>query len=48
VPLTSLLAIAAGGWHTVFVAASAMSLTAAALALFVLKPMRNRMLAAQP
>jgi OFA family oxalate/formate antiporter-like MFS transporter len=45
VPLTSLLAVAHGGWHGVFVAASAMSITAAVLALLVLKPARLRMAA---
>jgi OFA family oxalate/formate antiporter-like MFS transporter len=45
VPLTSLLAVAHGGWHGVFVAASAMSIAAAVLALLVLKPARLRMAA---
>jgi OFA family oxalate/formate antiporter-like MFS transporter len=45
VPLTSLLAIAHGGWHGVFMAASAMSIAAAVLALLVLKPARLRMAA---
>jgi OFA family oxalate/formate antiporter-like MFS transporter len=45
VPLTSLLAVAHGGWHGVFVAASAMSIAAAGLALLVLKPARLRMAA---
>ncbi len=47
VPLTSVLA-ARGGWSSVFIAASVMNLVAAVLALFVLKPMRRRMMAATP
>jgi OFA family oxalate/formate antiporter-like MFS transporter len=43
VPLTSLLSAAAGGWHTVFLAASGLNLLAALMALFVLKPIRARM-----
>jgi OFA family oxalate/formate antiporter-like MFS transporter len=42
VPLTSLLA-ATGGWRTVFMAASASNFLAAAMALFVLKPLRSHM-----
>ena len=42
VPLTSLLKNYSGHWHWVFVIATAMNLVAAALALFVLKPMRRR------
>jgi MFS transporter, OFA family, oxalate/formate antiporter len=42
VPLTSLLKNYTGHWHWVFVIASAMNLIVAALALFVLKPMRRR------
>ena len=37
VPLTSLLSVSRGGWHAVFLAASALNLTAALMALFVLK-----------
>jgi OFA family oxalate/formate antiporter-like MFS transporter len=47
VPFTSVLA-ASGGWSAVFIAASALNLVAAFLALAVLKPMRQRMLAAAP
>ncbi len=47
VPFTSVLA-ASGGWSAVFVAASVLNLVAAFLALAVLKPMRQRMLAAAP
>jgi OFA family oxalate/formate antiporter-like MFS transporter len=43
VPFTSLLSAASGGWHTVFIAASALNLIAALMALFVLKPVRARM-----
>jgi MFS transporter, OFA family, oxalate/formate antiporter len=42
VPLTSVLAAANGGWHGVFILAAGMSLTAAALAVLVLKPARLR------
>lgn len=42
VPFSSILA-AAGGWHTVFLAASAMNVVAAFMALLVLKPLRRRM-----
>jgi MFS transporter, OFA family, oxalate/formate antiporter len=42
VPLASVIKVHAGGWHWVFVVAAAMNLTVAALALFVLKPMRRR------
>ena len=43
VPLASVIGATRGGWHTVFVSASAMNLLAAAMALMVLKPMRARM-----
>ena len=42
IPLSSVLA-AAGGWHSVFLAASVLNMTAAVLALAVLKPMRKKM-----
>ena len=42
VPLASIIKNHAGSWHWVFVFAAAMNLTVAALALFVLKPMRRR------
>jgi MFS transporter, OFA family, oxalate/formate antiporter len=45
VPLASLLKNYSGHWHYVFVIATAMNLAVAALALFVLKPMRRRALA---
>jgi len=40
VPLSSLVVAATGNWHAVFLAAGAMNLLAAALAWFVLRPMR--------
>jgi OFA family oxalate/formate antiporter-like MFS transporter len=43
VPLTSILSASRGGWHTVFLAASILNLTAAFMALLVLKPLRARM-----
>jgi OFA family oxalate/formate antiporter-like MFS transporter len=43
VPFSSLLVQATGSWHAVFYVAAAMNLTAALLALLVLKPMRARM-----
>ncbi|MGH7468292.1 MAG: oxalate/formate MFS antiporter [Longimicrobiales bacterium] len=46
VPFTSVMAGSGSGWRTVFLAASAMNLTAALLALVALKPMRARMRAA--
>jgi OFA family oxalate/formate antiporter-like MFS transporter len=42
VPLTSLIKEYSGDWHWVFATASIMNLVVAALALFVLKPMRRR------
>jgi MFS transporter, OFA family, oxalate/formate antiporter len=44
VPLASVLKDYTGSWHAVFVAATIMNLVVAALALFVLKPMRRRAL----
>jgi OFA family oxalate/formate antiporter-like MFS transporter len=44
VPLTSLLKNYSGHWHWVFVTATTMNLVVAALALFVLKPMRRRLI----
>jgi len=43
VPLTSVIAVSGGGWRTVFLAASVSNFVAAAMALFVLKPLRARM-----
>jgi MFS transporter, OFA family, oxalate/formate antiporter len=45
VPLASILKDYSGHWHYVFTIATVMNFTVAALALFVLKPMRQRMLA---
>jgi MFS transporter, OFA family, oxalate/formate antiporter len=42
VPFASIIKNHAGSWHSVFVFAAVMNLTVAALALFVLKPMRRR------
>jgi MFS family permease len=44
VPLTNLLVIASGGWKSAFIIASLFNLIAAAMALVVLKPIRQRML----
>jgi OFA family oxalate/formate antiporter-like MFS transporter len=43
VPLSSVIAATAGGWRAVFLAAGSMNFVAAAMALVVLKPLRNRM-----
>ena len=43
VPLTSLLKDYTGHWYLVFVIATTMNLVVAALALFILKPMRRRL-----
>jgi len=43
VPLTSVLSASRGGWNTVFLAASILNLTAAFMALLVLRPLRARM-----
>jgi len=40
VPLANVLAAASGGWHAVFLVAALMNLTAAIMALAVLKPLR--------
>ena len=41
-PLASLIKSYTGSWHSVFVIATIINLVVAALALFVLKPMRRR------
>ena len=41
VPLSSLLAAATGGWHSVFIVAAVMNAAAALMAWFVLRPMRR-------
>jgi OFA family oxalate/formate antiporter-like MFS transporter len=43
VPLTSVIAASTGGWRAVFLAASVSNFVAAAMALFILKPLRTRM-----
>ncbi len=43
VPLTSIVSASAGGWHTIFVTASAMNFVAALAALLLLKPLRASM-----
>lgn len=46
VPLSSVLNAATGSWQAVFVVAAGMSASAAAVAWFVLRPMRRKLLAA--
>jgi OFA family oxalate/formate antiporter-like MFS transporter len=41
VPFANVLAVASGGWHTVFVVAAVMNAVAAIMALAVLKPLRS-------
>jgi OFA family oxalate/formate antiporter-like MFS transporter len=41
VPFANVLAVASGGWHTVFVIAAVMNAVAAVMALAVLKPLRS-------
>src|SRR5436190_4518691 len=41
VPLANVLAVATGGWHSVFIVAAAMNAVAALMAWFVLRPMRR-------
>ena len=43
VPVASLVSASQGGWHAVFLAASAMNFVAAFMALLVLRPVRARM-----
>ena len=43
VPVSSVIALEFGGWSSVFVISAVMNIVAAALALFVLKPMRARL-----
>jgi MFS transporter, OFA family, oxalate/formate antiporter len=45
IPLSSVLTTATGSWHVVFILAALLNVVAAFMALFVLKPMRIRMLA---
>jgi OFA family oxalate/formate antiporter-like MFS transporter len=46
VPVSSVIALNFGGWSSVFVISAVMNIVAAALALFVLKPMRARVYSA--
>ncbi len=46
VPLANVLAVATGGWHTVFVVAALMNALAAIMAFVVLKPLRSAHFAA--
>jgi MFS transporter, OFA family, oxalate/formate antiporter len=48
VPLANVLKAYTGSWHSVFLVATLMNLVVAALALFVLRPMRRGMLDHQP
>jgi OFA family oxalate/formate antiporter-like MFS transporter len=47
VPLSSILSGPTGAWRPIFFTASAMSVVAAVMALFVLKPLRARTAAAR-
>jgi OFA family oxalate/formate antiporter-like MFS transporter len=47
VPLANVIKDATGSWHMVFAATAIMNFAVVALALFVLKPMRARMMASQ-
>ena len=45
VPVANMIKVSTGSWHAVFVVTALMNLVVVALALFVLKPMRARMMA---
>ncbi|NUB29271.1 MFS transporter, partial [Azospirillum brasilense] len=45
IPFANIIADATGSWHAVFLLAAGVNALAAVLALFVLRPMRNRMAA---
>ena len=45
VPVANVIKSATGSWHMVFVATAIMNFVVVALALFVLKPLRHRLLA---
>ncbi len=47
VPVANMVKASTGSWHMVFVLTAAMNVLVVALALFVLKPMRNRVAAAE-
>ncbi|MGH9806007.1 MAG: MFS transporter, partial [Terriglobia bacterium] len=44
VPIANMIKVSTGSWHMVFVATSIMNVIVVALALFVLKPMRSRVM----
>jgi OFA family oxalate/formate antiporter-like MFS transporter len=46
VPVANIVKSATGGWHMVFVATALLNFLVVALALFVLKPMRKRLMTA--
>ena len=48
VPLANVIKAATGSWHMVFVVTAVMNFIVVALALFVLKPMRSKIVATQP
>jgi OFA family oxalate/formate antiporter-like MFS transporter len=45
VPLTNLLVMETGGWKGAFIIAALFNIIAALMAIFVLKPMRQRLVA---
>jgi MFS transporter, OFA family, oxalate/formate antiporter len=45
VPLANVLVVATGGWKAAFIIASLFNVIAALIAIFVLKPMRQRLVA---
>jgi MFS transporter, OFA family, oxalate/formate antiporter len=45
VPLANVLTVATGNWHAVFYVSAVLNIVAAAMALFLLKPMRTRTIA---
>jgi OFA family oxalate/formate antiporter-like MFS transporter len=47
VPLSSMIAVSAGGWRAVFVASAILCFIASGLALVALKPLRQRMVHAK-
>ena len=48
VPVANMIKASTGSWHMVFVATAVMNVIVVALALFVLKPMRSKIVATQP
>ena len=47
VPVANMIKASTGSWHMVFVATAIMNVIVVALALFVLKPMRSRIVASE-